>query len=157
MALFDKKDDIFKLMEKFEKSSIIELELEAGEGIRVRLSKVNPAQPPVYLPDFGSSSAHAVHTITHHVGNDEPAEKAGDDNFKTINAPIIGTFYSSASPEAEPYVKVGDKINKGAIICILEAMKIMNEIECEQDCEIVEILVNNGDQIEYNQPLFKIK
>ena len=152
MALFDKKDDIFKLIEKFEESSVMELELESGENFRIRLSKVNPA--PVYLPNLANTSMV-------HVDNNIEQPSAGnnneDEDFKLIRAPIIGTFYSAASPESEPYVKVGDKLSKGAVVCILEAMKVMNEIECEQDCEILEILAVNGDMIEYNQPLFKIR
>jgi len=159
MALFEKKDDIFKLMEKFEKSSIAEFELEAGEGMRIRMSKFNPAQPPVYLSGI-TAAPNAQHTFMHHTENapDDPVViTASEPAGSVIKAPIIGTYYSSPSPEAAPYVKVGDKVAKGAIVCILEAMKVMNEIECEQDCEIVEILANNGDQIEYGQPLFKIK
>jgi len=167
MALFEKKDDIFRLMEKFEKSSIMELELEAGEGIRIKLSKINPRQ--LYLPESqvysSGDTEYSSHTIMHHIDAQQPAQPSVpvDDpviitaNEKVIKAPIIGTFYSSPSPEAAPYVKAGDKVAKGAIICILEAMKVMNEIECEQDCEIAEILVNNGELVEYGQPMFKIK
>lgn len=75
----------------------------------------------------------------------------------TITSPMVGTFYSSASPEAEPFVKTGDAVSKGKIICIIEAMKLMNEIESEYDGEIVECLVKNGDMVEYGQPLFKMK
>ncbi len=68
-----------------------------------------------------------------------------------------GTFYSAPSPEADPFVKVGDNVKKGDTLCIVEAMKIMNEIESENSGTISEILINNGDPVEYNQPLFKIK
>ena len=153
MALFDKRDDIFRLIEKFEKSSVMELELESGENFKIRLSKINPASEPVYLPNLANTSmVHVDNTIEQPAANNN-----ADEDYKFIKAPIIGTFYSAASPEAEPYVKVGDKVSKGAVVCILEAMKVMNEIECEQDCEIIEILAVNGDMIEYNQPLFKIK
>jgi acetyl-CoA carboxylase biotin carboxyl carrier protein len=147
MALFEKKDDIFELMEKFEKSSIAELELEIGADLKIKLSK-NGAPPPaaVYVP-----------TAQNYTEIINAPESAAVENGKTINAPIIGTFYSSPSPEAAPYVKAGDKLSKGAIVCILEAMKVMNEIECEQDCEILEVLVSNGELVEYGQPLFKIK
>ena len=163
MALFDKKDDVFELMERFEKGSIMELELEASEGMRIRLSKVNPVSEPVYLPIPRDSGTSAV---MHHfedapiAGGQAANASAGEPEAaagNVIKAPIIGTFYMSASPEAAPYVKIGDKVAKGAVICILEAMKVMNEIECEQDCEIVEVLAKNGDQIEYGQPLFRIK
>ena len=68
-----------------------------------------------------------------------------------------GTFYSAPSPEAEPFVKAGDAVKKGQTLCIVEAMKIMNEIEAESNGVISEILIKNGDPVEYNQPLFKIK
>ena len=68
-----------------------------------------------------------------------------------------GTFYSAPSPEADPFVKVGDSVKKGDTLCIIEAMKIMNEIEAESSGTISEIVINNGEPVEYNQPLFKIK
>ena len=70
---------------------------------------------------------------------------------------MVGTFYSSSSPDKEPFVKIGDKVKKGQVVCILEAMKLMNEIESEFDGEIVEICAKNEDIIEYGAPLFKIK
>jgi acetyl-CoA carboxylase biotin carboxyl carrier protein len=162
MALFDKKDDIFELMEKFEKGSIAELEIDTSEGMRVRLSKFNPRQ--VYLPEqptvaSSGETSYSADTVMLHIEDMPAAATAGEPVGDVIKAPIIGTFYSSSSPEAEPYVKVGDRVSKGAVVCILEAMKVMNEIDYEQDydCEIVEILVNNGDLVEYGQPLFRVK
>lgn len=78
-------------------------------------------------------------------------------NCKEIKSPIVGTYYESPSPDAEAYVKVGDKVKKGDVLCIIEAMKLMNEIESDCDGEIVEILVKNESPIEYGQVLFKIK
>ncbi len=69
---------------------------------------------------------------------------------------MVGVFYSSPSPEAEPFVKVGSKVKKGDVLCIIEAMKLLNEINADTDGEIVDICVNNGDVVEYGQPLFKI-
>lgn len=79
------------------------------------------------------------------------------ENLKEITSPMVGTFYSASSPEADPFVKAGDKVTKGKVICIIEAMKLMNEIESEFDGEIAECLVKDGDMVEYGQPLFKIK
>ncbi len=76
---------------------------------------------------------------------------------KTIDSPMIGTFYASPSPEAPQFVKVGDKVKKGQTLCILEAMKIMNEVEAEFDCKIVDILVEDGKPVEYDMPLFVIE
>ena len=84
----------------------------------------------------------------------EVATKA---NNHEVVSPMPGTFYSAPSPEADPFVKVGDNVKKGDTLCIVEAMKIMNEIESENSGTISEILINNGDPVEYNQPLFKIK
>lgn len=83
--------------------------------------------------------------------------KKEDLDYHLITAPFVGTFYTSASPEDPPYVKVGDKINKGQTLCILEAMKIMNEIESDISGEILEICIDNEALVEYGQPLFKIK
>ena len=77
-------------------------------------------------------------------------------NNHEVVSPMPGTFYSAPSPEADPFVKVGDNVKKGDTLCIVEAMKIMNEIESENSGTISEILINNGDPVEYNQPLFKI-
>ena len=76
---------------------------------------------------------------------------------KTIKAPMVGVFYKAASPEAEPYVTVGKTVKKGDTVCIIEAMKLMNEIQAEEDGTIKEILVKDGDIIEYGQPLFVIE
>lgn len=80
-----------------------------------------------------------------------------DSNSKEVLSPMPGTFYSAPSPEADPFVKVGDSVKKGDTLCIIEAMKIMNEIEAESSGTISEIVINNGEPVEYNQPLFKIK
>ena len=86
------------------------------------------------------------------ISTDHPASS----NQNDIVSPMPGTFYSAPSPEAESFVKAGDSIKKGDTLCIIEAMKIMNEIEAESAGIISEILINNGDPVEYNQPLFKI-
>jgi len=80
-----------------------------------------------------------------------------DKNVSIITAPMVGTFYSSASPESSSFVEVGGTVSKGKVICIIEAMKLMNEIESEYSGVIVERLVNDGDMVEYGQPLFKVK
>jgi acetyl-CoA carboxylase biotin carboxyl carrier protein len=88
-------------------------------------------------------------------------EKAIDssesESLKVIKSPIVGTFYSSASPESKPFAEVGKTVKKGETLCIIEAMKLMNEIESEFDGEIIEILAQNGAMVEYGQPLFKLK
>jgi acetyl-CoA carboxylase biotin carboxyl carrier protein len=80
-----------------------------------------------------------------------------DKNISVITSPMVGTFYSSASPESKPFVEIEGTVSKGKVICIIEAMKLMNEIESEFNGIIVERLVNDGDMVEYGQPLFKVK
>lgn len=85
---------------------------------------------------------------------EEKKEAAGDHQ---IVSPMVGTFYASPSPDADAYVKVGDSVSKDSVVCIVEAMKLFNEIEAEVDGEIVEVLVENGQLVEYGQPLFSVK
>ncbi len=87
----------------------------------------------------------------------DAASGAVDENVKTITSPLVGTFYSASSPDAEPFVRVGDTVKKGQVVGIVEAMKLMNEIESEHDGVITEIIVNNGDMVEYGQVLIKVK
>jgi acetyl-CoA carboxylase biotin carboxyl carrier protein len=87
---------------------------------------------------------------------DTSIDSSVTNNSNKILSPMPGTFYVASSPEADPFVKVGDSIKKGETLCIIEAMKIMNEIEAEYNGVISEVLIKNGDPVEYNQPLFKI-
>ncbi|GMQ59524.1 acetyl-CoA carboxylase biotin carboxyl carrier protein [Vallitalea sediminicola] len=96
--------------------------------------------------------------------NKEPVQDNSNDkvdveekNTIIVKSPIVGTFYSAASPDEEDYVKIGDKVSKGKTLCIIEAMKLMNDIEAETSGEVVDILVENEDIVEYNQPLFRIR
>jgi len=98
--------------------------------------------------------------ISQEISKDQPdsqSEKVAKGNFITIDSPIVGTFYDAPSPDADVFVKVGDIVKKGDVVCIIEAMKLMNEIEAEADGEIAEILVSNEGPVEYGQALFKLK
>ena len=86
-----------------------------------------------------------------------PAPQPAPAAEKTVNAPIVGVFYAAPSPESEPYAVVGQRVKKGDVLCIIEAMKCMNEIQAEEDGEITAVLANNGELVEYDQPLFGIK
>lgn len=83
--------------------------------------------------------------------------KESEEGFDVITSPMVGTFYGSSSPEADAFVSKGDSVSKGKTLCIVEAMKLMNEIEAEYDCEIVDILVKDGEMVEYGKPLFKVR
>ena len=89
--------------------------------------------------------------------SEEGSAAQENDNLETINAPMVGTFYKSPSPEESPYVQVGDAVSNESTVCILEAMKLFNEIQAEVTGEIAEILVEDGQMVEYGQPLFKVK
>ena len=105
-----------------------------------------------------SQVSELVPTVTNKVVNNIQAETVKvEENYKEIKSPMVGTFYASSSPKAEPFVKVGDKVKKGQVVCIVEAMKLMNEIESEFDGEVVEVCKNNEDMVEYGTTLFKIK
>jgi len=95
--------------------------------------------------------------INTEVINETPRVEPEEECYNVLKSPMVGTFYTSSAPGKDPYVKVGDKVKKGDTLCIIEAMKLMNEIESEFDGEIVEVLVENEQMVEYGQPLFKIK
>jgi acetyl-CoA carboxylase biotin carboxyl carrier protein len=86
-----------------------------------------------------------------------PAAERVDDPSKWIKSPMVGTFYAAPSPDSDSFVKVGDKVTESTVVCILEAMKVMNEITAERSGTIAEIMVENGDSVEYGQPLFRLK
>ena len=111
-----------------------------------------PSVMPV--PVAGAVTASTENTAT---VSDSSSEVKSDANVKTINSPLVGTFYAAPSPDDAPFVSVGDTVKKGQVIGIVEAMKLMNEIESEHDGVITEIMVNNGDMVEYGQVLIKVK
>lgn len=88
---------------------------------------------------------------------DKKEEVEANKNIKTLRTPILGVFYSSKSPDAEPFVKVGDQVKKGDTLCIIEAMKMMNELKAPYDCKVIACLVNNEDFVEYDQEIFKLE
>jgi len=151
----DFKDYIDGLIEKFEGSGLSELDLEIPQEFRLRLAKPPPAaQIPAFpMPALLPGQINAV--SAQEVSVKAPPQAAAE--AKTINAALVGTFYSAPSPEAEPYVKAGDAISKGDVLCIIEAMKTMNEIEAEAGGEIAEILIKSGSPVEYGQPMFRLK
>lgn len=129
-----------------------------NENIRIRLSKMTAApllqavQPMAAAP---ASSPAVAAVNTENAATDTAS--ATEDNLYKITSPIVGTFYRSPSPDKDPYVNEGDKVSESTTVCIVEAMKLMNEIQAEVSGEIVKIYVENGQPVEYGQPLFGIK
>lgn len=141
-------DEIKELIKVLENSSLSVIELQKDSD-KIRLEK--PCQAAVMAPQNIVTSA-PVADIPQTQNTPKKAEE-----IKSIKAPIVGVYYSSPSPDSDGYVSVGKKVKKGETVCIIEAMKCMNEIQSEENCEIAEILVDDGDLVEYGQPLFRIK
>ena len=134
-------------------NELTRLELEE-KGIKLKLERM-PMMPPPPPPRDGmprEAAAPAPQIKSAPADELKPAE-----SFSTIVCPTVGVYYSAPSPESEPFVKVGDRVSKGDVVCIIEAMKLMNEITSEYDGTVAEICVGNGQVVEYGQPLFKIK
>ena len=145
--------DIKRLLDDMGNSKVDSLDIEFPDGTKIKMKK-NEAK----IVETVSSAMPTVKETTLPAENKEE-EKAvvNTENYKEVKSPMVGTFYSSPSPKDEPYVKVGDKVKKGDVLCVIEAMKLMNEIESEFDGEIVEICAKNEDMVEYGTTLFKIK
>jgi acetyl-CoA carboxylase biotin carboxyl carrier protein len=143
------------LIELVQQSGIEELELEKS-GVKVRIKKERasvsrPSAPEEFPP------GPAVPSETQKISMPIPAPAAVPAGWLTLTAPVVGTFYRSPAPDSDPYVEMGSVVKKGQILCVIEAMKLMNEIESEWDGKIVEILVENAQPVEYGQPLFRIE
>nr|WP_296076517.1 acetyl-CoA carboxylase biotin carboxyl carrier protein [uncultured Ruminococcus sp.] len=157
-------DDVKRLIELANKNDLSVLEIETKKGRRIRIEKNKPVAPAVAFnataptPTVAPAPVQAPVVETAPVQQSAPTQvSASKPSGKTIKAPMVGVFYKAASPEAEPYVTVGKTVKKGDTVCIIEAMKLMNEIQAEEDGTIKEILVKDGDIIEYGQPLFVIE
>lgn len=147
------KNDVKEFIEMLEGSSLSVLEIKNGDGSAIRLEKAISAAPAVVM----QANAPATAPVQETVQAAPAAPSAPVAEGKTINSPIVGVFYAAPSPDSNPYVSVGQKISKGDTICIVEAMKCMNEIQSELDGEVTEVLVKDGDLVEYGQPLFRVK
>lgn len=139
-------DDLDKLIERMEKASLSEISYKDGE-VDIKLKK-EMKQEVVEAP---AQPAPAVQNTKTPIET-APVEKEG----VLVKAPMVGTFYKAPSPESDPFVSVGDKVTNDSVVCILEAMKLFNEIQAETSGEIAEILVEDGEMVEYDQPLFRI-
>ena len=145
--------EIKELIEIFDESNLTKLSLK-NEDVKIELDK-NVTAPVIQTQ---APQAVAPQTITQPTTTETtPAPQADNGDFEYITSPMVGTFYQAPSPDSPPYVKVGDKVKAGQTVCIVEAMKIMNEIQAEFDCEIVDILVKDGQAVEFDTQLFKVK
>lgn len=157
-------DELRELIGLLRENGLAELELE-NEGFRVRLRResafgqstshtpeVPPPPPPAPIALTPPPATGPTHPGTH-----ASTEASQDQNLHIIPSPIVGTFYRSPSPSADAFVKIGSNVEPESVVCIIEAMKLMNEIQAETSGEVVKIYVENGQPVEYGQPLFGIK
>jgi acetyl-CoA carboxylase biotin carboxyl carrier protein len=150
-------NELRELAELVNEHGFTDFEFE-NENIRVRLSKTPPAQAVQFMPQAQMAQAPIAQTAGHAPAGAGPAaEPAPEDELYTIPSPIVGTFYRAAGPDKEPYVKEGSQVTPTTVVCIIEAMKLMNEIEAEVTGEVVKVFVENGQPVEYGQPLFGIR
>lgn len=151
--------NVKSLIDMMEKSSLTALEVEE-EGCKIRLERsvqggaVTQAAP---IAPVLQQPVMAAPTVPQTVPEAAPAAAPEAPAGKEVKSPMVGVFYSSPSPESDPFVTVGQRVKKGDVLCIIEAMKLMNEITAEVEGEITEICAQNGQIIEYGQPLFRIK
>jgi len=143
-----------KLIELLDESGIAEIEITEGEE-SVRISRYAQAAPAAPVAAHIAAPAAPVAAAVAPATEPAAAPPPEDDGF-LITAPMVGTFYSSSSPGAAPYVQVGDRVNEGDTLCIIEAMKMMNQIEAEVSGVIKSIRVQNGEPVEYGETLFAI-
>lgn len=168
--------DILALVQAVADNGLTELKVDDG-NVKLSLKKEHPVVnvvagntgaagagmqvAGVQMPDFGSFGAAGAPVAAQETGNavantGAVAKTAPINSDKIVVSPLVGTFYSSSSPEAESFVKVGDTVKKGQVLGIVEAMKLMNEIESEYDGVVEEVMVGNEEVVEYGQPLFRI-
>ena len=154
-------EELRELIGLLRENGLAELELE-NEGFRVRLRRESAASephgyvaPPAHVP--APAAAPAPAPTPAHPGTQATTAAAQDQDLHIISSPIVGTFYRSPSPTADAFVKIGSNVEPESVVCIIEAMKLMNEIQAEATGEVVKIYVENGQPVEYGQPLFGIR
>jgi acetyl-CoA carboxylase biotin carboxyl carrier protein len=163
-------DQLKRLLELVREHELAEFEIEQ-EGLRVKIRKdasgtpvvtlpVGPAVPAVVMPAAAGVSTPAAPVVQSAANGSasEPAASAeAEIELAVVKSPIVGTFYKSSEPGAPPFVEIGSMVKKGQVLCIIEAMKLMNEIDSEYDGEIVNIYVENGQPVQYGERLFAIR
>jgi len=146
-------EKIKQLMDDMGNSKLTSLDIEFPDGIKIKMEKNNGKQ--VVVTNLEEQIVkEEFHSNSSDISKDEQKEITEEGNI--VKSPMIGTFYMKPSPDSNPYVEVGSIVKKGTVLCIIEAMKLMNEIESEYEGKIVEILVKDGETVDYGKPLFRI-
>ena len=142
-------EDIKKLIDDMGNSKLTEISIDFPDGTKIGMKKEVKVVEKVQEKN--------IQHIEQKEANEIVETETQEDNCKIVKSPMVGTFYLKPDPNSNPYVEIGKKVKKGDILCIIEAMKLMNEIESEFDGEVVEICAKNEEMVEYGKPLFKIK
>ena len=153
-------DEIRELIKLASETGIAELEVQRGDN-RVRIRRAAFAPQEIVLAPPSYAAPASVHAVTPGAPADPPApqerDKAIDAHLTLVKSPIVGTFYECPSPGTPPFVRLGEKVQPGKVLCIIESMKLMNEIECETSGILESKLVMNGQPVEYGEALFAIR
>ena len=149
-------DEIRELIKLATDTGIAELEVQRGEN-RVRIRRAGFAAPQEFVVAAPAAAAVAPPAAASPVKEEPPAPQGVDPNLALVKSPIVGTFYESPSPGAPPFVRAGERVQPGKVLCIIESMKLMNEIEAEISGIIESKLVMNGQPVEYGEALFAIR
>jgi len=151
-----------KIIKMLDQSNIAEIEIEE-EGTKLKLSKpkskvlATSSQLVQHTQNINEQPLQNIQSTLEKPKSEEKLKDELGENVYEVRSPMVGTFYKSPSPDAEAYVKPGDSVKAGTVICIIEAMKLMNEIECEVSGKVIKLLVDNGTAVEYDQPLMLIE
>ena len=146
-------EKIKQLMDDMGNSKLTSLDIEFPDGIKIKMEKNNGKQ--VVVTNLEEQIVkEEFHSNSSDISKNEQKEITEEGNI--VKSPMIGTFYMKPSPDSNPYVEVGSIVKKGTVLCIIEAMKLMNEIESEYEGKIAEILVKDGETVDYGKPLFRI-
>ncbi len=144
--------EILKLIDLLEERNLSAFELEI-EGFKIKISR---GQMPSIVPESPAGPAHPTE-FDPNPDKDEPKSNEGKNNLHIISSPMVGTFYRAPDPSSPPFIKIGEPVQKNQTLCIIEAMKLMNEIESDVDGILEEIFVQSGKPVEYGKKLFAIR
>ncbi len=149
-------EQIQALIDLLEERGLEEFELER-EGVRIRIKRRGAAAPPPVFESYSPAAGNSPAAEASAGALELPGEAEAREDVHVVKSPIVGTFYSCPRPDAPPFVKLGDTVDVGQVLCIIEAMKLMNEIEADVAGEVVRIYVENAQPVEYGESLFALR
>jgi len=151
-------DEIRELIHLASETGIAELEVQRGDNrVRIRRASFTPTQEVLVASQTNASGPAPLPPPASEPGRDKAEKPATDPNLVLVKSPIVGTFYESPSPDSPPFVRVGERVQPGKVLCIIESMKLMNEIEAETSGIVESKLVMNGQPVEYGEALFAVR